>query len=89
MSALQVKNFPDDLHAKLRERAARDGRSVSGYVLAVLRDDLERPDWPAWFATLDTREPVVGITSEDIIASIDEARSEREEQLERAVLDRH
>jgi len=89
MAALQVKNFPDDLHAKLRRRAAREGRSVSGYVLAILRDDLERPDWQEWFATLDTREPVVGFTREDVIAAIDEARDEREEQLERAFLDRH
>jgi plasmid stability protein len=89
MPALQVKNFPDDLHAKLRKRAAREGRSVSGYVLAVLTENLERPDWEEWFATLDTREPVAGFTREDIVASIDEARGEREEQLERAFLDRH
>ncbi len=89
MSALQVKNFPDELHTKLRKRAAREGRSVSGYVLAVLTEDLERPDWDEWFATLNTREPVAGITREDVSASIDEARSEREEQLERAFLDRH
>jgi antitoxin FitA len=89
MSALQVKNFPDELHTKLRKRAAREGRSVSSYVLSVLTEDLERPDWEEWFATLDTREPVVDFTREDIVASIDEARGEREEQLERAFLDRH
>jgi plasmid stability protein len=89
MSALQVKDFPEDLHAKLRERAARQGRSVSGYVLDVLRHDLERPSWDEWFATLDTREPVSGLTRDDVVEAIDGAREERAEQLERAVLDRH
>jgi plasmid stability protein len=88
MSALQVKNFPDDLHAKLRKRAARKGRSVSSYVLDVLTDDLERPDWDEWFATLDTREPVDSVTREDVLAAIDEGRNEREEQLIGALLDR-
>jgi len=89
VSALQVKNFPDDLHAKLRSRAARQGRSVSGYVTAVLENDLERPDWEEWFATLDTREPVRGFTRDDVLGALDEAREERAEQLERSVLDRH
>jgi plasmid stability protein len=87
MSALQVKNFPEDLHAKLRRRAARKGRSVSSYVLDVLTDDLERPDWDEWFATLDTREPVDSVTHEDVLAAIDEGRNEREEQMIDALLD--
>jgi plasmid stability protein len=89
MTALQVKNVPDELHAKLRARAARQGRSVSSYVLAVLKDDLERPGWEEWLTSLDAREPVRGLAGEDIVEALDEARDEREGQLERAFRDRH
>ena len=89
MSAIQVKNFPEDLHAKLRERAAGQGRSVSGYVTEVLRRDLELPSWEQWFKTLETREPVRGISREDILEAIHEGREERADQLERARLDSH
>jgi plasmid stability protein len=46
MSILNIKNFPDDLHDKLRERAKREHRSVSQEVVHLL----------AW--ALESREPV-------------------------------
>jgi plasmid stability protein len=89
MSAIQVKNFPADLHAKLRKRAASQGRSVSGYVTEVLKRDLELPTWDQWFKTLETRKPVQGISRDDILDAIHEGREERADQLERAHLDSH
>lgn len=89
MSAIQVKNFPEDLHAKLRKRAASQGRSVSGYVTEVLRRDLELPTWDQWFKTLKTRKPVRGISREDVLEAIHEGREERADQLERAHFDSH
>ncbi len=88
MSALQVRNFPADLHIKLRERAAREGRSVSGYVTEVLRRDLARPTTREWLDSLK-RDPPTDIASEEIAKSIHEGRAEREEQILRAIADRH
>ena len=88
MSAIQVKNFPDDLHAKLRERAARQGRSVSGYVTDVLRRDLSQSTTREWLDSLREDEPVSGITSEEVVSSIREGRAERDEQILRALSDR-
>jgi plasmid stability protein len=87
MSAIQVKNFPEDLHAKLRERAARQGRSVSGYVTDVLERDLSRPTTREWLDSLK-QDPPTDLTSEEIVNSIQEGRAERGEQLLRAITDR-
>jgi plasmid stability protein len=87
MSAIQVKNFPEDLHAKLRERAARQGRSVSRYVTDVLERDLSRPTTREWLDSLK-QDPPTDLTSEEISSSIHEARAKREEQLLLAITDR-
>jgi plasmid stability protein len=88
MSAIQVKNFPEDLHAKLRDRAARQGRSVSGYVTDVLRRDLAQPTTREWLDSLKEDEPVSGISSEEVVNLIHEGRAERDEQILRALADR-
>jgi plasmid stability protein len=43
MATLNVKNFPDDLYAKLKKRAKQQGRSVSSEVTQLLARDLNRP----------------------------------------------
>jgi antitoxin FitA len=88
MSALQVKNFPEDLHARLRARAAREGRSVSGYVLATLERDLAVPSTREWLDTLG-QDPATDVKSEEIVRAIHAGRGEREEEILRAVAARH
>ncbi|MDX2087498.1 MAG: toxin-antitoxin system HicB family antitoxin [Kofleriaceae bacterium] len=34
---IQVRNVPDDLHRKLKARAAKEGLSLSDYILGELR----------------------------------------------------
>lgn len=43
LATLNVKNFPDDLYAKLKKRAKQEGRSVSSEVTQLLARDLNRP----------------------------------------------
>jgi plasmid stability protein len=88
MSAIQVKDFPEDLHAKLRARAARQGRSVGGYVTEVLERDLSSPTTREWLDRLKL-DPATDLTSEEIATSIHEGRAARDEQIRRAVTDRH
>jgi plasmid stability protein len=40
---IQVRNVPDDLHRRLKSRAALAGMSLSDYLLAELRRFAERP----------------------------------------------
>ena len=45
MSILNIKNSPDDLYERLRERAKHDHRSISQQVIHLLTDamDSQRP----------------------------------------------
>ena len=44
MSILNIKNFPDSLHEKLRERARNERRSVSQQAIHLLAETLERSE---------------------------------------------
>lgn len=41
--ALQIRNVPDDVLADLKDRARREGVSLSAYALGVLRREADRP----------------------------------------------
>lgn len=43
MKLLQIRNVPDDVHRRLKARAASEGQSLSELALAELRRSLERP----------------------------------------------
>lgn len=43
MTMMQIRNVPDDLHRRLKARAAMAGMSLSDYALAELQRVLERP----------------------------------------------
>ncbi|MGQ0775152.1 MAG: FitA-like ribbon-helix-helix domain-containing protein [Pseudonocardiales bacterium] len=43
MKMVQIRNVPDDLHRKLKARAAMGGQSLSEFALSELRRSLERP----------------------------------------------
>jgi plasmid stability protein len=43
MATLTIRNVDDDLRARLRQRAARHGRSMEAEVRAILADALTRP----------------------------------------------
>lgn len=44
MPSVQIKAVPDDVHAELRRRAAREGKSLQEYLLGRLVDEARRPD---------------------------------------------
>lgn len=43
MSTLQIRNVPDDLHRRLKARAAIEGMSISDYLLGEVERVMERP----------------------------------------------
>ena len=43
MAMLQIRHVPDDLHRRLKARAALAGMSLSDYALDELRRSLDRP----------------------------------------------
>jgi plasmid stability protein len=55
---IQLRHVPDDLHRKLKARAAEAGMSLSDYLLREIRDVAERPtieELRARLAKSDTR----------------------------------
>ena len=55
---IQVRNVPDEVHRKLKNRAALAGMSLSAYALAELRSCLDRPTTDELIQRLRTRVPV-------------------------------
>lgn len=80
MATLTLKNVPDDLHQRLKERAARNGRSLNREAIRCLDDASRRldPDTlleeaAAFRAKLAERG--VCVTDGDIEAAIEDGRS--------------
>jgi antitoxin FitA len=85
VSAIQIKNVSEDVHAKLRDRARRQGRSLSEYVRRLIEVDLALPTTEEWLERVRQRESVRGITGERIVELVHEGRRERDEQIRNAV----
>ena len=55
---VQIRNVPDELHRRLKARAALAGMSISEYLLRELERSLERPTREELLARLQSRKPV-------------------------------
>jgi uncharacterized protein (DUF1778 family) len=55
---IQIRNVPEDLHRKLKARAAMAGMSLSDFLLAEARRAADRPTPDEIRRRLEGREPV-------------------------------
>jgi len=55
---IQIRNVPDELHRRLKARAAMAGMSLSDYLLNEIRQMAERPTLQEWLARVARRPPV-------------------------------
>jgi plasmid stability protein len=55
---IQLRHVPDDLHRKLKARAAMEGLSLSDYLLQEVRELLEKPTLREMRERLAKRAPV-------------------------------
>ena len=55
---LQIRNVPDDLHRRLKSRAATTGMSMSDYVLREIERSLSRPTREEVFARIAELPPI-------------------------------
>jgi len=60
---VQVRNVPEQLHRKLKARAAHDGVSLSDYILRELRRSVER------LSARELAERVGALVDHDIVPS--------------------
>jgi len=75
MSNLQIRNVPEDLHRKLKARAAHMGISLSEYLLREITELASRPTIEEFIEQLE-RHPKVHLSSNvaDIIREERDAR---------------
>ncbi|MGO1545156.1 MAG: FitA-like ribbon-helix-helix domain-containing protein [Gulosibacter sp.] len=57
MSMIQVRNVPEELHRKLKMRAAQEGITLSEFALRQLSDAVAVPSVQELKERLDGREP--------------------------------
>lgn len=74
MSAIQVKNVPEELHDALRRRASDEGIGISDYILSVLRRDLALPGRREWLDRLSGRDAIEALDSVGALALERESR---------------
>lgn len=81
MVMVQIRHVPDDLHRELRARAAREGRSLSEFLLAELVRIGSRPtlDQPA--DRIRARDVAPPRAHEPVVELIEEERNARDAHL--------
>jgi antitoxin FitA len=70
---LQVRDVPETVLDRLRERAARQGVSLSAYVRELLANDAEQPSLAEGMSRVGQRAPVE-VDDSEILAAIHEGR---------------
>jgi hypothetical protein len=67
MKTIQIRNVPDELHRSLKERAAREGTTMSDLILAELPRLAHRPSSPQLLERIRARTPVGGPSAAELI----------------------
>jgi hypothetical protein len=75
VATLQIRNFPDDLKERLRERSEQADLTMSDYVIKLVRTDLDEPTMDEWLARVADLPPHddLPFTGAELV---DEARAE-------------
>jgi antitoxin FitA len=69
MTMIQIRNVPEDLHRSLKERAAREGTTLSDLILGELPRLACRPSPEELLERIGNREPVGGAPAAELIAA--------------------
>lgn len=83
MATLYIRNVPDDVAARLREEAEREGLSLNALAVRELSAFARRPT----NAEILRGRPSFPVTPEEIVADIHAGREERAQQIDDAVND--
>jgi hypothetical protein len=69
MKMIQVRNVPDELHRSLKERAAREGTTMSELILAQLPRLAHKPSPEQLVDRVRRRTPVGGAPAAELLAA--------------------
>jgi plasmid stability protein len=68
MKMIQVRNVPEELHRSLKERAAREGTTMSDLILAELPRLAHKPSPEQFLERIASRAAVDGPPAAELIA---------------------
>ena len=83
MPGLLIKDFPPELHRRLKQEAARHHRSMTRQALALLEQALAAPARNAADLLPDPLKPVKPVTPGDVVAVIRKSRDSDDTSLSR------
>ena len=83
MPGLLIKDFPPELHRRLKQEAARYHRSMTRQALALLEQALAAPARNAADLLPDPLRPVKPVTTGDVVAVIRKSRDSDKTSLSR------
>ena len=69
MKMIQVRNVPEELHRSLKERAAREGTTMSDLILAELPRLAHKPSPEQLLDRMRERTPVGGKAAAELVAA--------------------
>jgi plasmid stability protein len=76
---IQIRNVPDELHRKLKVRAAQEGMTLSDYLLSEIESVAKKPTMREWLEKVSRDEPVeVDEPPEEIIRQMRDADNPRD-----------
>ena len=78
---IQIRHVPEDVHARLKARAAAAGMSLSDYLLREITALALRPTWQEIFDEIDREGPILEGEPVDTVELLRELREEREREL--------
>jgi plasmid stability protein len=78
---IQIRHVPEDVHARLKARAAAAGMSLSDYLLREITTLALRPTWQEIFDEIDREGPILKGGPVDTVELIRELREERDREL--------
>lgn len=71
MGMIQIRNVPDDLHKRLKVRAAERGLTLSDYLLRLAEREVERPTIEELSERIRSRgRPKLDISAADIVREL-------------------
>jgi plasmid stability protein len=79
---IQIRHVPEDVHRRLKERAAREGMSLSDYLRRELTELAQQLTWEELFEQIDREgRQIEGLEGVDSAELIREGREERDREL--------
>jgi antitoxin FitA len=78
---IQIRHVPEDVHRRLKERAKREGMSLSDYLLQEVTLLSTQLSWEELFEEIDRDGPAIEGEA-DTAELIRQGREERERELE-------